>query len=92
MRVVVLDTVKKSVAEIHEGTINGDIDLEESTLLYQDLSFDSLDYVELIMLLEENLSDRINTQVVLPPEADDIPYDISIGDLTNKIMEWVDFS
>lgn len=61
---------------------------EETTVdtkLNADLGMDSMDYIEVMLIIEEN----IEKADYFPAEADDIPDDITVGQLAAKIDGWL---
>ena len=77
---VVFDAVR----EVRLDGINEEV--TRDTRLAIDLGMDSLDYVEVITLIEEN-TDKAD---YFPPEADEIPEDITVGQLVDKVQGWLD--
>jgi acyl carrier protein len=75
--------VFEAVTEVMFDGIKEEITRE--TKLSADLCMDSLDYVEVIMWIEE----KIEKADYFPEEADEIPEDITVGQLIDKIDGWL---
>ena len=68
--------VLRCVKEIAEG-LEAEITL--STKLHADLGFDSLDYVELVIMIEED------SETKQAFRCEDIPAEITVGELAEKV-------
>lgn len=69
--------VLRCVKEIAEAEIT------LSTQLHADLGFDSLDYVELVIMIEED------SETKQAFRCKDIPVEITVGELADKVGKWV---
>ena len=60
-------------------------EVTSETRLSTDLGMDSLDYVNLMLEIEDN----IEKADFFPPEADEIPDEITVGELIDRIDGWL---
>jgi len=80
-----LQLVRNAVIDIAQDLTGPGNPVTVNTKLHADLGFDSLDYVELLLYLEEDSE----TKKAFPAESGEIPADITVGQLAQKVGQWV---